>query len=331
MDEPDPDPILDALRMAQLRGLLPTTLGTAELRELGEGILARSVFTARGSNAIFISKLKEVIDLLAGGDINDADARMALREMLKVLGYTPEGGFPDAPAGSVPPAVQGSLQDLMSFRRLDLIVRTQRDLMAGAGQQYRGHTPDRLEAAPAWELIRIEPVRVERTWHPRYAEKSRWLLVGGKVYGGEAQPDGSVKGGRMIALKSDPLWGELGSSENFKDALDVDHPPFAFNSGMGWREITRAECRALGVKGPNGETIDEFHRGESRPRVIAGELPLPTPSLSTKDVDPEILRDFKEKTKATDSKKRPGLVDYSDLLEASLGEAAKAYAEGGPQ
>jgi polyhydroxyalkanoate synthesis regulator phasin len=329
MLEPDPAPVFDALRVARERGLMPTSLGTAELRELGARILARAVFTARGSNAIFVSKLKEVIDQLAAGEINEASARKVLIETLRAVGYTPEGGFPDAPAGEVPPALEGTLQDLSSGRRLDLIVRTQRDLMRGAGLQYRGHTPDRLEAAPAWEFVRVMPVRAERPWHPRHEGKSRWLIVGGRVYGGEAQPDGSTKGGRMIALKGDPIWGELGSTGNFNDALDVDHPPFAFNSGMGWREVPRAECLALGVVGPDGQSIDEFHRGADRPRVLAGELPMPSPSLSMKDVDPDLLKQFREETKATDSKRKPGVVDYSDLLEEALSARTASYAERG--
>ena len=32
--------------------------------------------------------------------------RLDLLETLRALGYTPEGGFPDAPEGSVPPAVR---------------------------------------------------------------------------------------------------------------------------------------------------------------------------------------------------------------------------------
>jgi len=146
----------------------------------------------------------------------------------------------------------------------------------------------------------------------------------------EMTAQGAVRAtGRMIALKADPVWGELGSYGNFDDALGVDHPPFAFNSGMGWREITRAECVALGVVGPDGQSIDEFHRGESRPKVLAGDLPMPRPSLSMKDVDPELVKQFKEETKATDSTTTPGLLDFSDLLEKGLSRAAKAYAEGG--
>ncbi len=325
-----PDPVFDAFLAAAGRGEMTTSLDTAGLRELSAGLRSRMVFVARGTSAIFASKLKQVIDQLTAGEISESGARLALIETLRALGYTPDGGFPDAPPGSVPPALAGTLQDLSSFRRLDLIVRTQLELMQGAGLQARGQTPDRLEAAPAWELIRVLGVEDARDW------PARWVIAGGKPIP-ESYPKmahrnlGESTG--MIALKGDPVWGELGSSENFSDALDTDHPPFAFNSGMGWREIQREEALALGITGPNGEPIDDWFA--SRPDTIAGKLPLPTPSLSMKDVDPEIAAAFVADTKATAKPGKPGVFDYSDLLREELAkrDTARAqdsrYAKGG--
>lgn len=270
--------ITDALRAAQARGELPTSLGTAELRELGADMLSRSVFTARGTNAIFVSKLKEVVDAIAAGDMDEATARVTLLETLRALGYTPEGGFPDAPSGSVPPAVQGSLQDLSSPRRLKLIVDTQRGLMRGKGQQVRGQSPERHATFPAWELVRVIQVELPRDW------PSRWLIAGGK-----AREDG-----RMIALKGDPVWGELGSYDNFDDALGVDHPPFYFNSGMGWRELSADEVSRLRITGPQGETPSEWF--EKEPITLSGKLPAPV--LSTRTVDPEIRKAFENRADA---------------------------------
>lgn len=263
--------ITDALRAAQRRRLLPTSLGTAELRELGEEILAGSVFTARGTNAVFVSRIKEVVDLLAAGEINEATARLVLLDTLRAIGYTPEGGFPDAPAGSVPPALAGTLQDLSSKRRLDLIVETQRGLMIGAGQQMRGSDPDRLRQFPAWELVRQLSVAVPRDW------QARWMIAGG-----------TLSDGRMVALKGHPVWGELGSYGNFEDALGVDHPPFAFNSGMGWEEISDDEAEALGLTGPDGESPEKWL--QSQPPTLAGKQSLPAPVLSLKNMDPALVK-----------------------------------------
>ena len=269
--------ITDALRAAQRRGDRPTSLGTAELRDLGEAVLSNSVFSARATNAVFVSKLKEVVDLLASGDLDEASARLALLETLRAVGYTPEGGFPDAPAGSVPPAVAGSLQDLSSFRRLNLIVETQAALMRGKGWQMRGQVESRLRAFPAWELVRIFPVAIPRDW------QSRWAIAGGRL-----------KNGRMLALKGDPVWGEIGSYENFEDALGVDHPPFAFNSGMGWREISADEVAQLGLSGPHGESPEDWFK--TQPITLSGTLPAP--QISTRRMDPAIREDFERRAGA---------------------------------
>lgn len=321
MEKPDPLTRFDAQLSSSARTAMPTALDTAGLRELGAGQLARGVFVAHGISAIYASTLKQVIDQLAAGDISEGQARTALYECLDALGYTPEGGFPGH-EGEVPPAIRGSLQDLRSFRRMDLIIRTQRDLMAGAGLQFRGHQPDRLAQFPAWELVRLEKRRVPRNWDGKdasglSAEEARWVIAGGKFYDG-----------RMIALKGDPVWGELGAWENFKDALGVDHPPFAFNSGMGWKEISVAECDELGVTGPDGESREVWFDG--RILVMAGKLPLPSPQLSMADVDPDLREAFQESTHATVNPRSSGVLDYSDILASELRASADAYQKANP-
>lgn len=303
------DAITDALRAAQKRGLLPTSLGTAELRELGAQLLARSVFSARASNTIFVSDLKKVIDQLTAGNLGEGQARTALWEVLDMLDYDSEkGGFPGE---ELEPALKGTLQDLKSFRRRDLIVRTQRDLMQGAGAQMRGQDPDRLSEFPAWEL------GPSTAAEPRIDWDSRWVIAGGKV-----RADG-----RKIALKGDPVWGELGSYENFPDALGVDHSPFCFGSTRKLIEISREEVRALGITGPDGETPEEFLASE--PVTLSGRQPLPSPQVSLNGVDPALIERFRKAVKAETGGK-PYVFDYSDILEKELTAADAAYQRGAP-
>lgn len=300
----------DALAAAQVRGALPTDLDTEGLRELGADVLARSVFTARGTNAVFASELKAIIDKLAAGDIGEGQARTAIWEVLDALGYDAErGGFPGE---ELEPELAGTLKDLKSFRRRDLIVRTQLDLMAGRGEQMRGQTAERLRVAPAWELVRYEQKATPRDW------PSRWVIAGGSL----------ADGGRMIALKGDPIWGELGSYDNFSDALGVDHPPFAFNSGMGWREITEEEVRSLGITGPDGETPEEFFR--SGPITLSGTVPpaLPVPKLSLRGMDPEIAAEFRKQV--GDTERAGGFeAQYQSILADAIREGNEAYLKGG--
>ena len=55
----------------------------------------------------------------------------------------------------------------------------------------------------------------------------------------------------MIALKNSDIWDRLGDSTTFPDALGNPYPPFAFNSGMGVEDISRAEAERLGVIEPH--------------------------------------------------------------------------------
>ncbi len=266
---------------SEARGLLPTTLGSRELRgAIAEDVRARSVFCARGANLVFLSRVKELIDAEAAGEMDRATVRWQIKEILATLGYTPERGFPDDVSGDVPPAVKGTLQDLSSDQRINLIIDTQIKLMQGRGQQLRGMQPDELANFPAWELIRVSDRQVPRDW------PARWTVAGGVR-----------TAGRMIALKGSPVWGELGNSGNFDDALDVDYPPFAFNSGMGWEPLTREECARLGITGPDGESIDEWLAND-HPVLNATQAGLPAPQISTANLDPALVSEFLKQTGA---------------------------------
>ncbi len=317
-----PDPLFDAFLAARGRGALPTSLDTAGIRELAADLRLASSFTARGTSLIFAQKIKEVIHLLASGQINEATAIGHLFETVQALGYKPESGFPKLPgdaAGEVDPAVQGTIQDISSFRRLELIVQTQRAIMTGAGQQYRFNTPDRLEAAPAVELIRVLSHVEHRDWN------SRWKIAGGKVYPHSGSIDVLRTETGLICLKGDPVLGELGASANFPDALDIDHAPFVLRGGVGLREVPRARALKLGVTGPNGETIDEWFA--SRPNVIAGKLPIPTPHLSLSDVDPSLVEGFKLETGAVEIPGKPGVLTLPRMTPAERARRSLALLE----
>ncbi len=229
--------ILDA---AAERKLLPTSLSTRGLRGIKADIRSRALFSARTTSPEYLARVADVLDRMGGGEINMATAKMELQDELDALGYTPQSGFAGKDEGGrlkaeVPPAEVGSLQDLSSGSRIELMLRTQEELMFGAGQKLAG--AERIADYPAWELVRhIVPKGDPRDW------PDRWQQAGGELR----------DGGRMIALKSDPIWAALGNSENFDDALDTDCPPFAFNSGMRWEELRWDEVEAFNL-GDSGE------------------------------------------------------------------------------
>lgn len=227
--------ITEAFSAAMDRGILPTWMGTAELDELEVAIKQRAVFSARTTNAVYVEALRQRIGrLLADGYEGDqAQLRLELKQALTALGYSPETGFPGDAALGIPPAVAGSLQDLSSDKRINLILETQLELMAGKGQEQRGLSAAALELFPAWELVRVRIAREPRDWFKRFDQ------AGGRVL---SDADGRK---RLIAHKLDEVWSVLGDRTLFKDALDVSHPPFAFGSGMAWQAIESSEWDAL--------------------------------------------------------------------------------------
>lgn len=122
---------------------------------------------------------------------------------------------------------RGGLLDPGSERRTELIYAMQTGQAYGHAEWRTGQDPDALDAAPAWELVRWEDRQVPRDW------TKRWLDAGGRLYGG-----------RMIALKTDPVWERI-------SRFGVPWPPFDFGSGMGVDDVLRPEAEALGVLPPD--------------------------------------------------------------------------------
>lgn len=257
-------PLAQALRLAQDRGLLPTSMGSRELSELLQRMEERLFFSARTSNLWYVDQLAKLVQRYVQGEGRDNDLaklRVEARDLLALAGYTPEGGFPGDEALGIPPATAGSLRDLSSEKRLNLIFETQAQMMRGLGLKLRGIT--RAESHPAWELVRYKHAREiewERDWLKRWKEAAdnvEWQgVLGGQTSASAEDGRAGALPSRMVALKSSPIWRALGSSALFADALNVDHPPFAFNSGMGWREVKWKEAQALGLDIDTPQTFD---------------------------------------------------------------------------
>lgn len=213
---------------------LPTHLDSAEIREQWTAdIRRRSLFSARTTEVGYLRRLQAVLAQVAGGEINNADARLALLEQLDAMGYDPEaGGFPGARRDTP----DRGIQDLSGRRRLNLIIDTQREMAASAAM-LASQTPASVEAFPAWRLERYEGRQ-----QPREDWRARWWGAGQAVAW-----DGALQS-VMVALKSSPIWAALGNGAGgFKDALGNPYPPFAYSSGLNWSPVSADECRRLGL------------------------------------------------------------------------------------
>lgn len=217
----------------RIKDLLPTTLGSAEIREqIAADILRRSIFSARMASAHYLARIRDVCAQLIAGEINQATARSVLEGVLEQMGHAMSD--------------EGGLQNPASIRRLNLIVETQTQ-MAASVAQLQEQDQTLVDEWPAWELMRLEDRAVPR---PDWA--ARWNLAGNSV-GWTGALETHI-GGRMVALKDSPIWQALGDGVGgFRDTLGNPYPPFAYSSGMGWEDVTREECEALGLLKP-GET-----------------------------------------------------------------------------
>jgi hypothetical protein len=216
-------PFREALESSSLRSLLPTDLSSAQLSTIAPEILERAFFSARVINTHFLQLAHDRISALARGlspgpgqYTSVPSARADLKELLDSINYTPAD-----------PADAGTIKDLRTDNRLNLILDTNTRMARGYGQHIQGQDPDILDSWPAQELIRIHDRKEPRDW------LVLWQAEGGQLYGG----------GRMIARKDDPIWENI-------SAFGLPYPPFDFNSGMGLADIDRIEAETLGVLTP---------------------------------------------------------------------------------
>ena len=293
-----------AQTLSDARTDLPTSLGTADLRQLGANILRQSIFSARMSNATAVQAVREAITGILSGvkgqsADNVAEARLKLKYVGQALGYDPASGFPGENAE---PAEAGSLRDLFSTDRINLILKTQEMMTQGAAKNIWGNEHDALEEYPAWELVRVAAVELPRgekrtkagimdvptdAWD---SDNGRWVAAAR-----ESGDDDALRifeaTGRMVARKDSPIWQALGDGAGgYDDCLGNDYEPYAFNSGMGREEVSASEYEELG-----GDTrgivpqVTEF--GSDKVAV-------------RKDFDPDILKALKAGLESGDLKFR---------------------------
>jgi hypothetical protein len=235
-----PRPFEEALRSRRVRSLLPTTGNTADLAQLAPAIRERAMFSATVMSAELLQKLDDGIGSLLDGATDTATVRLGVKDLLSQLRYQPELDQ------------RGGLQDLSSTRRINLQLETGVEMARGYGQWEQGQQADVLDEFPAQELFRAESRNEPRDWAQRWAEAG-----------------GSFFGGRMIALKDDPIWENI---SRFRQP----YPPFDFGSGMDVRDIDRDEAEQLGLIKP-GQELTSQDRGfnddlQASPNVRAGAL-----------------------------------------------------------
>ena len=243
--DPIPPTISDPAQIFTLKKILPTDLSSEEIRELAATIRMQSFFSARTADEYLLGLYQEKIGGIltgklpaanapggAGGSVsqfNAAYVRQSIKEFLAETGY------------EAAPGEEGTIKDLSSDARINLIVKTNTELSQGQGLWIKNQEEALLDEWPGQELFRAESRVQPRKW------LMRWRIAGAATgdpigTGWTITPDE-----RMIALKNHAIWNWIGSSELFPDALDVIWPPFAFNSGMWVRDVDRDAIEKIGL------------------------------------------------------------------------------------
>lgn len=214
----DIGPIADAVKRISAKTPVGTALRSKQLEALPLALRERAQLSARVESARILSQIQRSLEqnLRAIGD----GAVMSRERFAAKLFDVAKEELGDAPR-------EGGLQDIRSVGRARLIYDMQTRQAYGHAQWKLDTDPENLNAAPAQEFFRAEP-RIK----PREDWPERWAAAGGRVYGG-----------RMIALKTDPVWAEL---SRFK----TPWPPYDYNSGMDVRDVYRDEAESLGLVQP---------------------------------------------------------------------------------
>lgn len=193
---------------------LPTSASSADLARLPAAIRRQALFSARLNTLGPLAQIGAEIKGILEGGRDMSEARRDIRAALRAAGYQP------------PPGAEGGLRDHTSKTRLDLILQQNVRAARGYGKWAADMHPDTLDLWPAQELVRVMSRR-----NPRGDWKRRWAEAGGRLYGG-----------RMIALKTSPVWTNL-------SRFGVPYPPYDYGSGMGVMDIDRDQAVKLGLIG----------------------------------------------------------------------------------
>lgn len=256
---PPLSPFREALAKLAGRAPIGADLSSSQWADVPEALRERAFFSARVTNAQYAQDIKDRVESILNPvqvkradrvtpanpegyvteGLNLASARAELKQMLQSIGYDPG-------------AKAGGLQDLSSDARINLQLEMNVESAQGFGNFLQGQAEGALDAFPAQELFRAEDRKDERPW------PTRWMQAGGQVFGG-----------RMIALKSSPVWEAI-------SAFGTPYPPFDFNSGMWVRDIDRLEAIDLGLMGEADTAepvVEKFNaRLEASARGLQPEL-----------------------------------------------------------
>lgn len=268
-----PVSIDDALKHQHAKAVLPTSLSSGEIADRWPvEVRNQSFFSARTTQAGYLSDASRMIKNLVSGDtvedpatgelrpraagegFNPSLVRTRMQNYLKEIGYSPD------------PAEAGTLTDLSSDKRVDLIIDTQTKMAQGYARNEAAQDPDVLVDFPADEMYRQRPSKVPRDWDILWNTKRQEL--------GDATSASLATGkdGPFVALKNDPIWTAISRFGN-------PYPPFDYGSGMWVRDADDALAERLGVlRKLKDATPQPTHTPLADPATLKADAPASMPT-----------------------------------------------------
>ena len=202
------------------KALVTSGLDTKGWMEIETALRNRAFFSAEVMQMRIVHDFRTNVAEIMKNAKSNSEVRRDIREILASIGYDSGEN-------------RGTIKDLMTKARLDVMIRTNIQQARGYANHLKATSAGAIMAFPAYEFVRVQQRKVPRNWG------SRWTKAANTVGWEGVAKDTS----RMIALKYSPIWKELSVFGN-------PFPPFDFNSGMGVRDVSKSVCREIGLLGP---------------------------------------------------------------------------------
>lgn len=225
-----PIPFEEALDKLGRRSPIGSTLTSEQWGMVPLALRERAMFSSQVENVRFLQRTKDSLtDFLSASreelTLPDGSKTTALKtgSRAQFVEQMREFAIAEGMGDLVPADKRGTIQDITSERRLQIIFDTQVKSATSYGDWLQGMDPDVLDEFPAWRFIRVQDVHEERVSHRPYEDE--------------------------VALKTAlVVWKRI--NEDF----GVPWGPWGWGCGHDVEDVSRDEAEDLGLVKP-GETV----------------------------------------------------------------------------
>lgn len=215
----------EAVAKLGAKTVIGSTLSSAEWADVPAALRDAAFFSSRVESLRLLGRMQGGLgDWMTGARETLPNGKVALKVGSRADFVAQMSAFAEREGlGSVDPKDAGTVKDITSQKRQELIFDTQVKLATGYGDRKQAMDPDVLDEFPAQRFVRVQEVAEPRTWHTQFEDQ--------------------------VALKTDTgFW--IAINQDF----GLPHAPWGWGCGHDVEDVDRAESNALGLTKP-GERI----------------------------------------------------------------------------